>query len=146
MGEKFDDGLIKGKTTGFGAMNQMANEAEAAKKARQAEGVEASKLEWGPEFEIEGNPFFTWNKIQEEIGRINSESVGGGSWRLPTVSELKEKFITGTKTPNDFKKDTYWSSELFSTGYAYTVDMRDGREQYEMRDQLRRIRLVRDAA
>jgi hypothetical protein len=72
-----------------------------------AESIESSKIEWGPEL---GE--MSWNVAQEKIAELNSKLVEGEKpWRLPTKNELIDgvKKNTGSSQQN-FPSATYWSS------------------------------------
>jgi len=71
-----------------------------------AENIESSKLEWGPEL---GQ--MSWNDAQEKITELNAKLAEGEKpWRLPTKDELETKFKKGGPSITGFQKDFYWSN------------------------------------
>ncbi len=116
------------------------------------EGIEESKLEWGPEL---GR--MSLDDAQAKIVELNARLVEGEKpWRLPTAEELEAEFNKTGKTPAGFESDYYWSGttipfdsrldSLDNKGDTYIVDMNIGDVDRDNNMVNYYVRLVRDAA
>jgi hypothetical protein len=87
-----------------------------------AENIEVSKLEWGPEL---GKMLY--DDGQAKIAELNTKlTEGEKAWRLPTKDELVARFEKTNSTPTDEKY--YWSSTTRPDNKDnYMVSTRNGR-------------------